>query len=398
MSKLFAQLPFDPTISVTPYNIAVPEETLEDLKSALDTVRPVKTTFENTNLGNGAGVTKEWIDNALKSWKNEFDWREIESELNSYPNYLAHVTHKDEKLDVHFIGLFSNRKDAVPVIMSHGWPGNIIEFVPVIRYLTKKYTPETLPVHLIVPSLIGFGFSAPPPLTKEWTNLDTATVFDQAMRGLGFESYLAQGGDIGSYISILLGDRFEACKAVHLNMIIIDPPADLDRSALTEKDKAALERYEWFENWEFAYAQEHATKTSTIGMVIGSNPIALLAWIGEKLIVWSDETPSLDLILANISLYYLTSTFPTSLYHYRTSTGPNRVNSAIPRGLKGKPLGFSHFPKEIRPVPLAWIEADANYDVSWFRAHEKGGHFAALEQPESFWSDVEAFIKEKWPN
>ena len=138
--------------------------------------------------------------------------RKTEDEINSFPNYTAKVSLRDNTFDVHFIALFSTKKDAVPLVITHGWPGSILEFLPLFHYLSATYTPEELPVHIVAPSLIGYGFSSPPPIDDDFGTTDNAALFDQLMRGLGFESYVAQGGDVGSLVSRALGADYPACK------------------------------------------------------------------------------------------------------------------------------------------------------------------------------------------
>lgn len=140
------------------------------------------------------------------------DRRKTEEEINSFPNYKAKLEHKGHSHDVHFIALFSKKKDAVPIIMTHGWPGSVLEFIPLLHHLSGTFTPDDLPVHIIVPSLIGYGFSSPPPIDDDFTTGDNAALFDQLMRGLGFEQYVAQGGDVGSLVSTYLGADYPACK------------------------------------------------------------------------------------------------------------------------------------------------------------------------------------------
>lgn len=186
-------------------------------------------------------------------------------------------------------------------------------------------------------------------------------------------------------------------------------PDDIKSLDLDEYDKEAMERFEYFQKWEFAYKHEHATKSATIGFVLESSPIALLSWydkcldrctrltcrIGEKFIVWSDETPSLDHILANVSIYWYNQTISTGLYHYRSTGGRRAPEEFSPPKTGDKPIGYSLFKKEIHPIPRVWAENQVG-NLVWFRRHDQGGHFAALERPEEFWEDVRDFAQEVW--
>jgi microsomal epoxide hydrolase len=138
--------------------------------------------------------------------------RKVEDDINSFPNYTGSLEHKGHSYKVHFLALYSRKKDAIPIVMTHGWPGSVLEFLPLLHHLSKTYTPETLPVHVVVPSLIGYGFSSPPPVDDDFTTRDNAALFDKLMTGLGFKNYIAQGGDVGSLVSSTLGAEYPACK------------------------------------------------------------------------------------------------------------------------------------------------------------------------------------------
>ena len=227
---------------------------------------------------------------------------------------------------IHFIALFSTAPNATPLAFYHGWPGSFLEFLPILSLLQKKYPdPATLPYHIIVPSLPGFAFSSKPPLDKDWTDNDTARVFNQLMIELGLGSkanggiggYVAQGGDLGSIISRIQGTQFDDCIAVHVNCSFAQKPEGVADDAIDPLEARQLARGQEFMATGMAYAQEHGTRPATIGLVLSSSPIALLAWIGEKFLAWTDQDPSIDTILKSITLYWLTDTFPSSIYSYR---------------------------------------------------------------------------------
>jgi microsomal epoxide hydrolase len=172
-------------------------------------------------------------------------------------------------------------------------------------------------------------------------------------------------------------------------------PPDADSIEYTDMEKAGIQRRRDFLKYGHAYAQEHATRPSTIGLVLSSNPLALLAWIGEKYGVWTDETPPLEAIIESVSLYWLAESYPTSIYHYRErfASEDHGAHDSDANYIK-IPLGYSFFPKEVAPIPKAWVEKTGN--LVWYRGHTKGGHFAAMEQPELLLEDVESFVKEVW--
>lgn len=206
------------------------------------------------------------------------------------------------------MALFSSSPSAIPVMMLHGWPGSFLEFLPILHLLAEKHTPETLPYHIIVPSLPGYTMSSPPSKDKDFRLEDAATILDKLMKDLGFEQtcYIVQGGDVGSKMARVLGGTTDndenAAKAVHLNFCIMPDPINLPESAYGELDRVGIQRANWFKSIGSAYALEHATRPSTIGLALSSSPVALLAWIGEKFLEWTDEDPDLHTILEDVTL------------------------------------------------------------------------------------------------
>jgi len=251
--------------------------------------------------------------------------------------------------------------------------GSFLEFLGILEHFKKKYTPESLPYHLVAPSLTGYAFSSGPPLSKDWNVMDTTRIMHKAMMEIGFErGFVAQGGDIGSAVSQILARQYESCAAVHLNFAMvrgIDPPPVEELSAV---ELAGLERLQkWFLGGT-AYAQEQGTRPATIGLALSASPIAMLAWIGEKYLEWSDEDPSVDTVLFHVSLYWLTDTYARSVYPYRGffgNDGPPKLPPAdSPIMYIQKPLGYSLFPKEIMATPVATVKKCGN--LVWSRVHE----------------------------
>lgn len=303
---------------------------------------------------------------------------------------------------MHFAALFSPRRDAVPLLLLHGWPGSFVEFLPILTKVQAQYAdaPGDLPFHVVVPSLTGYGFSDPPPRDRDFSHVDQARVMARAMAALGFERYVVQGGDVGSAVATAMAARYAEAAALHLNMAMLGaPPKGLDPAKVeySERELESMERAKKFWASESDYAKLHGHKPSTVGLAVGSSPIALLAWIGEKMLAWSDPAsqPSLDQIVTNISIYWFTGCYPTSIWFYRNIVDRSRASGTIEE-VKGKPVGFSMFPKEISTPPKAWRDAVGNF--TWTRQHEKGGHFAALEQPDVLWKDIVDFVNESWKN
>ncbi|KAH8431643.1 uncharacterized protein LDX57_009299 [Aspergillus melleus] len=212
------------------------------------------------------------------------------------------------------------------------------------------------------------------------------------MVNLGFESYVAQAGDIGSKVARILAVDYEACK---VNACFVQKPASVADSELSESETQNLQRAQWFALWGSGYFVEQGTRTSTIGNAIATNPVALLAWIGEKFLDWVDDRDPLPLetILKSVTLYWLTGTLPRSIYTYREAFPPPPVLHAMdPRWYIQKPFGYSYFPRELIPAPKAWVATTGNLVFCIY--HEKGGHFAALERPKDLLDDVLAFVEQ----
>ncbi|KII87369.1 hypothetical protein PLICRDRAFT_252879 [Plicaturopsis crispa FD-325 SS-3] len=386
------------TIQPTPFKLAVPDLKLDEFKTLLKLTKVAGPTYEGSQQDRKYGVTTEWVQNAKNTWETKFDWRAHETHINSFPHYTAPLVDDDGKeYTIHFVGVFSERADAVPLVFLHGWPGSFLEFLPALSLLTSGYTPATLPYHVVVPSLPGYTLSSSPPVDKDFTTQDAARLIDRLMVGLGFGSgYIAQGGDIGSKIGRALGAKYPSCKALHLNVCNMQKPAGMDESSLTDIEREGLKRSAAFWATGGAYALEHATRPSTSGIVLASNPVALLAWIGEKFLDWSDEDPSLDTILESVTLYWFTDSIAHCIWQYREMLTPGKPGAHDhPEWYVNKPLGFSAYPRELVCTPRSWVATTGN--LVFYREHDKGGHFAALERPVEFVRDVQEFVGQVWP-
>ncbi|KAH6605728.1 epoxide hydrolase [Trichoderma cornu-damae] len=431
-SKPYAELPSSANNkeAVRAFTLAVPDADLTRIKTLVRLSNVASANYENTHAdkSNEFGLTREWLAAAKERWENHFDWRKREQLVNSFPNFKAAipVPHRgspsDTSIEIHFAALFSKKKDAVPVVFLHGWPGSFFEFIPILRLLSEKYPDEAgLPYHVVVPSLPGYGLSDAPPAQRDFGLADAAWMLDHLLtKRLGFTSYVIQGGDVGSFIGRIMGARYPGCKAVHLNCCRVAPPPDFNPDHLDEVDKAGLKRTEWFTTTAVAYAMMHSTRPSTVGLVLMSNPLALLAWIGEKFLDWTDpasfphtpksgaSSPSardrypysielMDEAIAGAALYYLAGCAPTSLYPYRDLSPRGKGGSATehpsPDAHVNAPkiLGYSFFPSEVMLAPKDWVARSGN--LVFFKRHDKGGHFAALEQPAALLEDVEEFVK-----
>ncbi|CVK85337.1 hypothetical protein FPRO06_07534 [Fusarium proliferatum] len=392
MSDGFAKLPSGAQLQPTPYQVSIADDKVEELKQLVKLGRVGPPTYESTQNEHNYGVSHQWLTDAKAAWI-DFDWHAAEKHINSFNHWTVPI--KDEKGDftIHFTGLFSSKPDAVPVVMLHGWPGSFLEFLKILSILKERYTPETLPYHVVVPSLPGYAFSEKPPLDKDFGIRDVSRIVNSLMVQLGFGGgYIAQGGDIGSRISRVLAATYDECKAAHLNFCLMAEPATT-QGEISDAEKKGLERAKDFDKLGTAYALMHGTRPSTIGLILSSSPLALLAWVGEKFLSWSDEDPPLDEILTSVSLYWLTDSFPTSIFPYRQRFDPDYPGAHDhPKWKISKPLGYSWFPFELAPIPVSWVKTTGNL-VFW-RDHERGGHFAALERPEDLLKDFGEFVEQ----
>ncbi|QIW94941.1 hypothetical protein AMS68_000459 [Peltaster fructicola] len=401
----YGKIPSNASLKPKPFKAHVNEQKLQHLKDLVRLSPVGPATFENTACGRRYGMERDWLINAKKVWESSFDWRKHEDRINSFPNFTVPVKDDDGvEIELHFIGLFSEKSDAVPVAFFHGWPGSFLEFLDMLDLLKNKYSPKELPYHVIVPSLPGYGYSSAPPLDKDYDMRGAASCLNNLMTGLGFSSYLGQGGDLGAFICRVLSDRHSACKGCHFNMWL-GKPDNVESFEMDEVEKKALPRGPAWRSRGFSYAMEHGTRASTIGLALTASPIAMLSWIGEKFLEWSDEDPPVEQILESVSLYWLTDTFERGLYAYRGQTikrderpfqanGEYFLNGAGQLPYIKKPTGYSFFPYEIFPLPVSAAKACAN--IVFAKRHASGGHFAAMEKPKELLADIEEWVPKAW--
>ncbi|KAJ3536180.1 hypothetical protein NM208_g5823 [Fusarium decemcellulare] len=387
----FDKVPSEALRQPIPFTLRVSQGEIDEFKTLLALSKVGPQTWENSQ--NNLGLSREWLLRAKDIWLNKFQWRAHEDRINSFPNFQTTVEDPIHgELSIHFVGLFSADPNAIPIMFLHGWPGSFFEFLPMLELLKAKYTPESLPYHVIVPSLPGYTLSSGPPLERDFNNEDAARIMNQLMVDLGFAKtgYIVQGGDVGSFLARKMVTQFEGCKAIHLNLILLSPEdSSSNIGDLPEDEAASIQRQKTFWETSYGYGMINANQPATISFVMSSNPLALLAWIGEKFVQWADarEPLELDTILAMVSLYWFTSTFPRSVYPYRCFNWDQDLSGS---GMDRKPFGYSAFARETSILPKAW--AEKLYPNMIRYEHRKGGHFAALEQPQLFLGDIEDFI------
>jgi microsomal epoxide hydrolase len=376
--------------SIERFEIRVEETVLADLKLRLSLAR-----FPDQIEGTGweAGIPVDYLRELVAYWRDHYDWRAQEAALNRLPQFRTEI----DGQSIHFVHARSAHPNALPLLLVHGWPGSIVEFLDVIPRLTQ---PEAHggsaadAFHVIAPSLPGYGLSGP---TRErgWDVLRIARAFSTLMQRLGYSRYVAQGGDWGAQIATRIGALDAArCAAIHLNLPIAGPPAEA--VPLTDADRADLAAMARFQAEESGYAMEHGTKPQTLGMALNDSPAGLLAWIVEKFRGWSDceghpeNRFSRDRLITNAMLYWVTQTITSSMRLYRES----RLSGVWtkPADYVRVPTGIARYPKEqiFRP-PRAWVEKQ--YNVAHWAEMPRGGHFAAMEEPELFSADLRAFFR-----
>ncbi|KAB5518024.1 Alpha/Beta hydrolase protein [Coniochaeta sp. 2T2.1] len=398
MALAYSTFPNNLSHPPTPFTFHASSRSLLDLGTLVSAARiPPPSRYLN-HADQQFGVSRDWLSAAQTAWIDDFSWAVHEEKMNSYPSFKTNVTTATTdgalNFSVHFAALFSRRADATPVVFMHGWPGSYMEFFPLMDLLVEKYTPETLPYHVVVPSIPDYGFSSGPSENVEMTFAVAGEVMNKLMVGLGFDGYVAQGGDVGSFMATQMCGVHDECKAWHINMLFLQPSQFLSLNSTTPSEQAHLEFAATWSDTGSAYAYEHGTRPSTLALTVSASPLSMLAWVGEKFIQWADPRAplSLDTILASVTFYWLTDTFPRSMWPYRFLTG--HVGAPIPAMpfSDTKPFGFSSFPREQSALPRRWAE-ELFPNLVFFREHEAGGHFAALEQPVAFLEDVEEFVR-----
>lgn len=379
-------------MTATPFRIAIPQAAIDDLHDRIDRTRWPDTVEA---VGWAYGTPLADLRDIVGYWRDGFDWRAAEARINAFDQFILPV----DGQDLHVIHQRSPHPDATPLLLVHGWPGSIVEFLQVIPRLTE---PERFggraedAFHVVCPSLPGYGFSAASP-NPGMGGRQVAQRHLALMGALGYDRFVAQGGDWGSVTCRLLADLApERLIGLHLNFVPTVPPQGVaDPLALcTERERAAVADWERHQKQNTGYIAIQATRPHTLAYGLNDSPAGLCAWITEKFHGWTDhggdlrEAVSWDDLLTNVSLYWFTGTIGSSVRFYlEYFAGVARGEGA--RGRVEVPFGAAIYPKEMTRPPRAWVERDHKL-VHWFEA-DRGGHFAALEQPDVFAADLRAF-------
>ncbi|MFI5733027.1 epoxide hydrolase family protein [Kribbella sp. NPDC051587] len=369
---------------MTPFEVQVPQEAIDDLKARLRLTRwPDRELVDDWTQGVPLQAAQELVD----YWLNDYDWRRFEARLNSYPQFKTTI----DGVGIHYLHVRSSYQDALPVVLTHGWPGSVIEFLDVIDRLTE---PERFggraedAFHVVIPAIPGFGFSDKPRDTG-WNPVRIARAWTVLMQRLGYEKWVAQGGDLGAAITTALAAQAPAgLLAAHVNLPLV-VPADLPAEP-TVAEARALEGLHEFVNDATGYADQMNTRPQTIGYALNDSPVALAMWMYEKFEAWSgSEGLTRDQILDDISLYWFTGTGTSSARLYWESIGATIQGPeffASP-GLIELPMAASIFPYENYLPPREWAERTWKQIFHWNEL-DRGGHFAAFEQPDLFATEL----------
>ncbi|MEY2433268.1 MAG: epoxide hydrolase [Acidimicrobiaceae bacterium] len=369
---------------VVPYRIEISDAALADLRDRLQRTRwPEPETVDDWSQG----VPLSYVQDVCQYWADKYDWRAAEARLNGFPQYRTDI----DGLGVHFIHVRSPHEDALPIVITHGWPGSIVEFHKVIGPLTDPIAhggDAQDAFHVVCPSLPGYGFSDKPSASG-WSVERIARAWTELMPRLGYEHYGAQGGDWGSAVTTSIGQQDpDHVVGIHVNMPIATPTFE----DLSEKENEALASLANYQNVESGYSKQQSTRPQTLGYGLVDSPAGQCAWILEKFWAWTDcdghpeNALTRDELLDNVMLYWLPATGASSARLYWESFNRNRQDEV------SAPTGCSIFPKEIIRISRRWAETRFT-DIRYWNELDKGGHFAAFEQPELFVNEIRSFFR-----
>ena len=368
---------------IKPFQVDIAQADLDDLQRRLMHIRwPERETPVDWSQGAPLAYVKELCG----YWREQYDWRRCESWLNGLPQFTTEI----DGLDFHFLHVRSSNENALPLVMTHGWPGSIIEFSKVIGPLTEPASyggSDDDAFHLVCPTLPGFGFSGKPS-EPGWGVERIGIAWGQLMARLGYDRYVAQGGDWGAAVTCSMGiTETRHCAGIHTNMPILSPSEALQGLSEYENDALASAQYYW--DWDSGYAKEQSTRPQTIGYGLVDSPVAQAAWIIEKFWAWTDSDGhpenvlTRDELLDNVMMYWLPSAGASSARIYWESFSL----IGTPQASIELPSGVSMFPKEIFRASRRWVE-ERFKNLVHYNVLEKGGHFAAFEQPNTFVDEV----------
>jgi pimeloyl-ACP methyl ester carboxylesterase len=382
---------------VRPFRVSVPEEDLVELRRRIATTRwPDPETVGDRSQG----VQLAKLQELVRYWTDGYDWRKAEAKLNALPQFVTKI----DGLDIHFLHVRSQHPDALPLVMTHGWPGSVFELLKTIDPLTNPTAhggSAEDAFHLVLPSMPGYGFSERPQGTG-WGPARMARAWDQLMRRLGYQQYVSQGGDWGAVVSdVLAAQAPTGLLGIHVNMPATVPPEIAEAllqggpppAGLSEDEKIAYQGMDALYKQGSGYALMMVTRPQTLGYSLADSPVGLAAWFYDKFADWTDSggeperSLSRDEMLDDITLYWLTKTATSGarLYWENNANNFNAVDVSLPAAI-------TVFPGEIYQAPRSWAER-AYHNLIYFNKVDRGGHFAAWEEPELFASELRAAFR-----
>jgi pimeloyl-ACP methyl ester carboxylesterase len=386
---------------IRPFHVEIPEDDLAELRRRIAATRwPSRELVADRSQG----VQLATLQALARYWKTDYDWRKAEAKLNALPQFTTEI----DGVDIHFIHVKSQHEDALPLIMTHGWPGSVIELLEAVGPLTDPTAhggSAEDAFHLVLPSLPGYGYSDEP-TEVGWNVGRIAKAWAKLMHGLGYTRYVAQGGDVGASVTDQMGRQApEGLLGIHMNLLVTTlSGAPVPEN--TEEERAARQAINTFRASGFGYFLEQSTRPQTIGYALLDSPVALAAWMLDhdtdayyKIShAFVDGEPSGNLtpdhILDNITLYWLTGTGASAARSYweNGQAAAQAAASGQTPPPVSLPVGFTTFPGEIWQSPRSWVEAGYP-NVTYFHKAERGGHFAAWEEPQLFATEIRAAFK-----
>ena len=380
------------------FHVDIADEQLAELRRRIAATRwPSKELVEDREQG----VQLATLQALARYWETDYDWRKVEAELNALPQFMTEI----DGVEIHFIHVKSEHEDALPLIMTHGWPGSVIELLETVGPLTDPTshggTSEDA-FHLVLPSIPGYGFSGEP-AELGWGPSRVATAWAELMRRLGYTHYVAQGGDVGASVTDAMGRQApEGLVGIHTNLLVtaLGGPQPME----SEQERAAAGALDAFRATGFGYFLEQATRPQTIGYALLDSPVALAAWMLDhdtdsytkisRAFVDGQPAGNLtrDHILNNITVYWLTGTGASAARSYWESGRAQAAAAGQAPPEVSIPVGFTTFPDEIFQAPRSWVE-NSYASLTYFNEADKGGHFAAWEEPQVFAEEMRAAFK-----
>jgi epoxide hydrolase len=373
---------------IEPFRVAVPDAHLDELQFRL---RRTRWPDAQPDAGWDYGIPLDYVQEVCGYWAESYDWRRLEQTLNGFEQFRTTI----DGLGVHFLHVRSPHPDAFPLVITHGWPGSVVEFLDVIGPLTDPTAhggDAADAFHVVCPSLPGYGFSDRP-TQRGWGVERTARAWAVLMDRLGYDRYGAQGGDWGSFVSTALAAHDPGhCAGLHLNLVVAGPsPEDLED--LTDAERDGLDAADHYDQIDSGYAKQQMTRPQTLAYGLADSPAGQAAWILEKFWSWTDcdghpeHVITRDELLDNVMLYWVTNAATSSARLYWESFRGRRPTEVT------IPTGFAVYPAEIVPPVRTWVERTF-HDVRHWAEYDRGGHFAAFEVPDTFVADLRTCFRE----